>query len=200
MQDKEQEEEYEQVTPRVSLESDFVKEIRQESIAVHQAEANEQHYEVRETHCMRTTTSPRPPLLDDDHCTITTFARLPALHDEHLVPDILELTSAQVPAEFFRIVLGPKLKYSCGLFKSVPSLAPAPDWIQGYITCITTFASLPPIFTPALLSCLFPSSSLQFQSILPQSQTILLSVESSNNVQSLECSLQNIMCSVQWVL
>ena len=52
---------------RVSMEADFVKEIKQSPIAIHQDDANEQHYEV--------------------------------------------------PAEFFRIVLGPHLKYSSCVFK-----------------------------------------------------------------------------------
>jgi len=52
---------------RAKIESDFVSEIRESEIAVCQAEANEQHYEV--------------------------------------------------PADFFKIVLGPKLKYSCALFR-----------------------------------------------------------------------------------
>ena len=52
---------------RVRLEADFVKEIKESPIAIHQEDANEQHYEV--------------------------------------------------PAEFFRIVLGPHLKYSSCIFK-----------------------------------------------------------------------------------
>jgi len=61
----EEERDYEE---RVRLEDDFVKEIKNSPIAIHQADANEQHYEV--------------------------------------------------PAEFFRIVLGPHLKYSSCVFKA----------------------------------------------------------------------------------
>ena len=51
---------------RVKIEDDFVQEIKDMPIAIHQDDANEQHYEV--------------------------------------------------PASFFQIVLGPKLKYSCSIF------------------------------------------------------------------------------------
>ena len=52
---------------RVKFENDFVKEIKESPIAIHQDDANDQHYEV--------------------------------------------------PADFFRIVLGPHLKYSSCVFK-----------------------------------------------------------------------------------
>jgi len=61
----EEEKDYEQ---RVKIESDFVKELRQSPIAIHQQEANEQHYEV--------------------------------------------------PADFYKLCLGPKLKYSSCYFKN----------------------------------------------------------------------------------
>ena len=79
-------------------------------------------------HFTTTTTSQQPPLHNNHHFTTTTTSQQPPLHDNHCTTtttDILELTSDQVPAEFFRIVLGPKLKYSCGLFKSVPSPQPS---------------------------------------------------------------------------
>lgn len=108
---------------RVSLESDFVAEIRQESIAVHQAEANEQHYEV--------------------------------------------------PAEFFRIVLGPKLKYSCGLFKTATSTLSEAE--EEMLNLYITRAQLRDGMSLLDLGCGWGSVALHMAARFPSSRVVALS-------------------------